>query len=238
LRAGLVGAAGFAIAAALNMVLLHYFGGARPPFVITAFSIVLAGMLAWLLAAPGAYLAPAMRDWWTVLAGGRRTIPVATGTFVGCTMGWALTILLVSLLARQPDLPKATEILQYVGTGTLLGLAIGLSWGVANLLRLGEKTLQIGRSLTLRRQIPVAAWILVTGGMGALAVWVAQSRWLGWWPEFSLYLTPPAKYVDQGLTPVTGAIVGMGSALGLALGKLKQRVPEERLPASSGGRDD
>lgn len=238
LRAGLVTLAGFAIAAALNMVLLHYLDGARPPFVITAFSIVLAGMLAGLLALPGAYLAPAIRDWWTVLAGGRRTVVTAAGTVVGCTIGWALTISAVALLARQPDLPKATELLQYVGTGTLLGLAIGLSWGAANLLCLGDRPLHIGRSLKLRPQIPLAAWILVTGGMGALAVWAAQSQCLGWWPEFSLYLTPPAKYVDQGWTPLTGAIVGMGSALGLAIGKLERRVPEEWLPAGSGGRDD
>ena len=232
LRAGLVGAAGFAIVAALNLG-LHLFYHAHPrPLIIPVLSIILAGLLACLLAAPGAFLAPAVRDWWTVLAGGRRAVSAAAGTLVGCTLGWALTLLVVSSVAQQPQL-EGRELLYHVGAGALLGLAIGLSWSATYLLGVAEETLPIGRWLTLSPQVQRVAWILMTGGMGALAVWAALA--LDWWPDGFYFLAPPLAY--EGWIPVAGAIVGIGSTLGLAVGSLERPVPEERLPAGSGGKD-
>jgi hypothetical protein len=206
LRAAALGAAGFALAAVWNFT-QTYIGPDHtdpPALLLLILQLSLIGLLVFILALPAALCAPLGRDLWTLLAGGRRRLPAALGTLAGSALGVALTVLFLAALAEYKD-PSWVRLLRYSLSGALIGTAVGLPWLVS-------------AHLTLKRFWPV----LLAGLCGAL-VFLGVSLWESWWPQHSFALSLDGRY-SWVTRVVPGLLIGLGSALGLAWGRLRKRV--------------
>ena len=204
LRAACLGAAGFALAE-VWIYLQAYLGGNLPAFPILTLELSLVGLLAFMLALPGALCAPLGRHLWAMLAGGRRSLPAALGTLAGSALGGGLAIAFLTALAEYRD-PSWSRLLRYFLSGVMLGGAIGLPW------------LLTARFSLKRRWI-----VLLAGLLGGLAFF-GLSQWEAMWPQhsFALTLDDRAGWLTR-LLP--GILIGLGSAVGLAWGRLRRRSP-------------
>ena len=206
LRAASLGAAGFGLAAVWNFA-QTYLGpdaAAPPPLTLLILQLSLIGLLVFIMALPGALCAPLGRDLWAILAGGRRKLPAALGTLVGSTLGGGLTVVFLTALAEYHD-PSLLRLSRYFLSGVMLGAAISLPW----LLSL---------RFTLKRLWLV---LLLAGLCGGLVFW-GVSLVETWWPQHSFALTLDGRY-GWATRVVPGILIGVGSALGLAWGRLRKR---------------
>ena len=208
LRAAGLGAAGFSLAAMWNFA--HEFIGAgvasRPAVPILILEIALIGLLTFILALPGALCAPLGRDLWMLLAGGRRKLPAALGTLAGSTVGIALMVVLVAALAEYRE-PSWLRLSHYFITGGLIGAAIGLPWILST-------------RLTLKR-----SWLPLLAGLCGGLVFLGVSQWDAWWPQHSYALSRDGRFdhYETVIRVISGILIGLGSALGLTWGRLRQR---------------
>ena len=163
------------------------------------------GLLAFMLALPGALCAPLGRHLWAMLAGGRRSLPAALGTLAGSALGGGLAIALLAALAEYQN-SDWSRLSRYFLSGLMLGVATGLPW------------LLTARFSLKRRWI-----VLLAGLLGGLAFF-GLSQWEAMWPQHSFALTLDDR--TGWLTRlVPGILIGLGSALGLVWGRLRRRSP-------------
>ena len=205
LRAACLGAAGFALAEVWIYYTQAYLESADPAFPILTLELSLVGLLAFMLALPGALCAPLGRHLWAMLAGGRRSLPAALGTLAGSALGGGLVIALLAALAEYQNWDWSRQS-SYFLSGLMLGGAIGLPW------------LLTARFSLKRRWI-----VLLAGLLGGLAFF-GLSQWDTMWPQQSLALTL-ADRTGWLTRLVPGILIGLGSALGLAWGRLRPRSP-------------
>jgi hypothetical protein len=206
LRAAALGAAGFGLAAVWNFA--HEFIGAasRPALPVLILEVALIGLLTFILALPGALCAPLGRDLCLLLSGGRRKLPAALGTLAGSTLGIALMVVLVASLAEYRE-PSWLRLLHYFISGSLIGATIGLPW-------------LLSARFTLKRP-----WLVLLAGLCGGLVFLGVSQWEAWWPQHSYALSRDGRFglYDYVIQVVSGALIGLGSALGLAWGRLRKR---------------
>ena len=208
LRAAGLGAAGFSLAAMWNFA--HEFIGAgvasRPAVPILILEIALIGLLTFILALPGALCAPLGRDLWMLLAGGRRKLPAALGTLVGSTVGIALVMLFVTALTEIND-PSWLRLSHFIVSGGLIGASIGLPW------------------LLSIRLSPNRLWPVLLAGLCGGLVFLGVTQLDAWWPQHSYALSRDGRLGDYNyvIHAVSGILTGLGSALGLVWGRLRQR---------------
>lgn len=205
LRAAMLGAAGFGLAAAW-LYSQVYFGSPTttlPPFTLLVLGLSLVGLLTFMLALPGALCAPLGRDIATIISGGRRSLPAALGTLAGSAFGIGLTVALLAALAEysQPSLPR---LLRYFISGAGLGIAIALPW-----------------LLAIRWPVKRIWLVLLAGVSGALA-FSGISALENWWPATSFALSVAGPHLIA-TAPVAGSLIGLGNALGLTWGRLRNR---------------
>jgi hypothetical protein len=205
LRAASLGVVGFSLAV-IWIYAQVYFGstsGNIPALPILTLGLLLVGLLAFIIALPGALGAPLGRDFWTLLAGGRRKLPAALGTIAGSALGTGLTVDFLAALAEYKD-PSLARLLRYFISATLWGAAIGLPW-----------------LLTVRFTLK-HRWLVLLAGLCGGLVFLGVSQWEAWWPQHSFALTLDGRY-SWATRLVPGILVGVGSALGLAWGRLRKR---------------
>lgn len=208
LRAAALGAAGFGLAALWNFA--HEFIGAgaasRPALPVLILEVVLIGLLTFILALPGALCAPLGRDLCLLLAGGRRKLPAALGTLAGSALSIALMVVLIAALAEYRE-PSWLRLLHYFISGGLIGAAIGLPW-------------LLSVRFTLKRP-----WLVLLAGLCGGLVFLGVSQWESWWPQHSYALSRDGRFgtYDYVIQAVSGLLIGLGSALGLAWGRLRKR---------------
>jgi hypothetical protein len=96
------------------------------------------------------------------------------------------------------------RLLRYFLSGALLGAAIGLPW-----------------LLSIRFTLKPIWLVLLAGLCGALA-FSGVSALDNWWPATSFALSIAGPHLF-GTQPIAGILIGLGSALGLAWGRLRDR---------------
>jgi hypothetical protein len=206
LRAAGVGAAGLGLAVVWNYYAQAYLTiGTQnlPAFTILTLQLSLVGLLAFIMALPGALCAPLGRHLWAILAGGRRRLPAALGTLVGSALGGGLTVTFLAALAEYRD-PSWLRLSHYFLSGILLGAAIGLPW-------------LLTARFSLKRR-----WIVLLAGLCGSLAFFGLSQWEAWWPQHSFALSLDGRHV--WLTRlVPGILIGLGSAVGLPWGRLCSR---------------
>jgi hypothetical protein len=205
MRAACLGGLGFALAVVwiYAQAYLSPAVTSLPPLVILMLEFSLTGLLAFILALPGALCAPLGRDITSILSGGRRNLPAALGAISGSALGTGLTVVLLAALAEFRD-PSLIRLLRYFISGAVLGGVIGLPW-------------LLSARFSLKR-----TWlVLLVGLCGALA-FLGVSTWSNWWPATSFALTLDSRY-GWVTRVVPGILIGLGNAIGLVWGRLRNR---------------
>jgi hypothetical protein len=205
LRAAFLGAAGFGLAVIWIYAQVYIGSQARglPPLTLLALELLLVGVLTFILALPGSLCAPLARDVAALISGGRRRLPAALGTIAGSALGTGLTVAFLAALAEYRD-PSLLRLLRYFLSGVVLGAAIGLPW-----------------LLSIRFTLKPIWLVLLSALFGALA-FSAVSSLENWWPATSFALSIAGPHLF-GTQPLAGILIGLGSALGLAWGRLGDR---------------
>jgi hypothetical protein len=205
LRAAALGAAGFCLAATWNFAQSYIASQTRglPVFTFLILQLSLVGLLTFIIAFPGALLAPLGRDLSALFSGGRKKLPAALGTIAGSALGTGLTVAFLSGLAEYSN-PSSLRLLRYFSSGAILGVAIGLPWLLS--VRLSLK--------------PV--WLVLLSALSGALVFTGIAQLENWWPATSFALSIKGQHIP-GSDALAGFLIGVGSALGLAWGRLRDR---------------
>jgi CHAT domain-containing protein len=174
-----------------------------PPLPALLLEFSLMGLLAFILALPGALCTPLGRDLFSLLSGGRRNLPAALGTILGSTLGTGLTVVLLAALAEYRD-QNLMRLVRYFLAAAVWGAAIALPWLLA--VRFSLKPI----------------WTVLLAGLCAAFVFLGVSQLDAWWPQTSFMLTLDGRY-GWGTRLVPGILVGLGSGVGLVWGQLRKR---------------
>lgn len=205
LRATSLGAGSLGLAVAWIYAQVYIGSQARnlPAIPMLLLELLLVGLLAFIIALPGSLFAPLGRDISTLLSGGRRNLPAALGTIAGSALGTGLTVAFLAVLAEYRH-PSLLRLLRYFLSGAVLGAAIGLPW-----------------LLTIRFALK-PLWLVLLAGLVSALAFAGVSTLDNWWPATSFALSIAGPHV-LATRPVAGALIGLGSALGLAWGRLRNR---------------
>lgn len=203
--AAIIGALGFALAVVWIYAQAYRSRAVTslPPVTLLILEFILVGFLAFILALPGAFASPLGRDITSIVSGGRRDFPAAIGLIAGSALGNGLTVAILAALAEYRD-PSLLRLMQYFISGFVLGGAIGLPW-----------------LFTARYSIK-HSWLVLLVGLFSAFAFYGVSTWGSWWPASSFALTLDARY-GWVTRIIPGILIGLGSTIGLTIGKLRRR---------------
>ena len=208
LRAASLGAIGFGLAVAWvysksYICPTEKFWPGSPVFFLELSLVVL---LTFIIALPGALCAPLGRDLYSLLSGGRRRLPAALGAILGSALGIGLTVVFMAALAEYDDQPSLPRLIGYFISAAVWGAAIALPWLLSARFKLDKRTWVV---------------VLLAGLCGAL-VFLGVTSLDNWWPSTSYTLTMDNS-CSPGLRMVPGFLIGLGSAIGMVWGHLRER---------------